>query len=1624
MDAAPYAGCDDTLAQEIGYLMQVRELKLKDGSGGLNKRDFPSKLKDNEFAEAINVVTDEGGLYKTRGGKDILQYAPIDPRLFETDDNTIALWHLDESNPGPWLDSSVNGNHLSKFYLPVFSPPPNTVPALFPLVNPLGVSMIPADSSSSPNMGQALYRTVSNFLDDFAGLTVDAWIKIPSTFSGKPISGPADANHDLAWAFTNSGAPIFSTFYYPSPFPQGPIANPIMNGIFIIRPWAPSQVIATVGADKFAPRIVFRLKTKGIAGTVTTVVTQGLPFDTMLHIRARYNASTGFMGIEVNGILQGNTTVIGAGAVDDFGSNATTLGGIPAFGNNSTTFGNYEQFKVFNGVIDEVRISNIDRGASSPNLPYLKGRGLIPEFVKSDGTRQNICAAEDGLFYTINNGDWTAMGRGFDSEADWEFRQFGDIMYMCNGVNDPYAWDGSTLKPMGEALNMPTVTQAAGPAGPTAGLRKYAYAYFYGNNLITGLSPIAEITSDGNNVNVDDLLCRHSNCQYIQVYRTKAGEDTFYLIRQIENAPGSPKVSMTGAFNSAGSPLDDEGADGVLDDVLGTGDYEEIDPFILGTRMRKWRFSAVNYETFFMAGMSDAQYDLDFSEKGAPDVRPALNFATAKTDKGPLVALASYYGEIHASKNGKATLVLRGDNPNNWRQLETLHPEIGCVDHWSYVHRTLSRSKGETTDRYMLTFLALDGFYGYLGGEFFKISDLLGKVAYEIGATAASRQLYSTGELSEYLHALSTGGSATQNIYNPRANTDGLILEPGKIQISDQRDYMGLWDRTASSTPSGVSGRVICAVKGAAEGEFYFATDGSANTVFRTTDNFNSATALGVAPGAAGAFIVFLVRATVSGMENLFVFTGDSADEKGSVFRIIDPYGASGIGPNLTTLAAGPFYWRSDTRWRAINTGAPQLRDPSSFTDALIPDPGGSGYTAKNFYTLGNPGRLNPLNSNLYLNHDQKVLVAFNSSQVSQVKGFINTGINTAAASPTGDFALVAGYNNVTYDFISARDSGDFFQRSGNFAYDRHSSDGLSIDFQRRETALFQGGAVSPQAYFDSTNGKLYFVAGTAPDATSGIILNNLYSLNITTLALVTVASSDGHIAFTAGDPGFGYFNVSAIESGGFNVTFKKVTFSSDAVATVSSFAVNQMFYRFAYDSNSGKIFATGKRFPNAGDFYTNTGTICSITLAGVLTDLKVLPSVNGEGYYPLEIAIQTTSPNSIFVLMQGASAPAAVYQISTSGVVTAYKASYYAGVSTGASADRIISPAIFVANSGVSGNFLWADRLYWGTKINGGSLGSIIQLGVPGSWRVQATMYGEQRNIGNFSAFGSLLSEFSGTVDYQFSNATDAADLLNNMQNASPNSKIVGFNPPEAFVQWAVTLTWDYTGDIPSVSFVNVEYYVNGSPQNPRVTGMHFQGRTYWAVSIGGSPVNNKVFVYQKNNTWTTYENWRIKGFGTYGNKMVALEDYNYVQLETGNTDAGEAIRTTVITGGIMDEPRDKAIKSVISNVRSYLNDIAPTQKGYVKVTPIRAGQEVNAAAWIFEIPADTEENSVQVMGFPLETDSQVFLGQGWCRAMQIKISSSEETDYEAPAAQVEKVEQILVQLYVSPPRQQMSVD
>lgn len=1573
-------------------VVATRKIPLLSGAGGLNNTVPPSNLKADEFSRLVNYLTDEGGLVKKRPGKELVQYAPIDPQIFTQDVNTLHLWHFDDlvgavadDTTAPWTAQNLaetSGGRTCP-----------SVPGIFPIGAPLARQTVPATNGVGfSRFGHFFTSTYTDLgIHGLSTVFFDMWIKINSTMSGQPVTIDLTGGGSN-FVYTNSGTHLMATV------PQAGFGGPgnegeSRNGLTIYRNWD-----AVAGAHSSDPYIKFKLRTSG--GFVTEITSKFLPMDKWLFVRGSYFQSSGKVRLRINGEL--HREAITSGTVDD---SALGLPGILYIG--GTKFAQYAPFFAgldsgFDGVVEEARIRTNVTEAEEALPPFKNPRGKPMPFAKSDGTQQLIVSASDGLYYTVGDGNWTKMGSGFSSTAYWNAEQYGDILYLSNGVDNPLSWDGTTLRPWGEntaPLTLIEVNTGAG-SGLSVGAYRYHITFMFGEKETgLGFGTTGAITLANNHMNIGSIPIGPPNCTGRRIYRTKVNPSVTakpYLLREIAN---NTTVLLDTAYVSGGSPDADTGRDGVPDGATASNlnddpDYAQVSARVANTSIGKPRFFVGNHNRILACGYLDAQYTARWCEIDAPDVWLGTSFVNAKADKGPLIGVAVYYQETHFSKNGNATLVLRGDRVSNWQAFETLHPTVGAVDHWSYVHRVIPGS-----DTYRLAFMGRDGFYEYAGQDIYKISDRINPTFRSLAQADAARLQWITTTMAQFQAAWLAGGQATTvNIRQPAYEVDGLTQLPGTAQIVDQYAYLPLSQDAAPI----VAGNIISKIKLDAEGAFLFATD-SDNNLYYTGDNFVTKVALSGVGGATER-IVEMVRRGSDDFYFLMTDTAGSGSSSGGGFI----YTWDNATAVLATLYnTTPMFYDLDVPMH-MNGG----------TGATVTDLAGRSYGGR-VVGIGNTDGVSPNNG--FINHAQSVLLTMfqnNSPGGGQSTLNLSDG-GSSISSPTPNLRYSSnqtGTTSVAVDvpvsvgFISAA---CFKSNPGVFAsfWDIQS---LTIGYTRREFPAWRGGTFRPQAYWDVTNSRLVFLASTAESAQG----NRSTYLRTMTLAGVLVNQ------YTAE-------TVSAWATDGVNILFQSVlkntsglfglagrlrtsTLAAPSVtALLATMPANILCTRLSYNPQVAVTrLGLAKSFNSgAQQFWTYTASLQAVAVAsGTLTTLLSLTANGDSGPFYKEVAVQTTTPFPWHVAV-GRLTSVALYSVgvaATAAVVTILKAAASGG------ATGIFDNLLFVPASGAAGGNLWADRLYFHTS--GATMNKLVQLGVVGSWTVIGVFEAAQNNFGVFDAYDSIESDYSGDVDFDFRQAADPVSLAAAAYvPVQPNQKLIGFAPVQAYGQWRTTFTWVSTvaapATSPTLAFVIVNYFF-GRAVTPRVVGQHFDGRSLWSVAVNSLDENNFMVVYQRNNSWTTFEDWAIKGMAIFRNQLFALEFYQLVQLMVGDTDIGNLIKALLRTGYLMQDRRDKLMRTGDANMTSFTNSKFPNQNGALKVTPYK--RNTAGPSWGVIIPSTEEPVPVQQKMRPL---SGVFDLDAWAREYAMQVETSQETsgNYMPTVSQKEDIHSLLLRIWTS---------
>ncbi len=1545
-------------------------LELKDFSGGLNNRDPRSGIPVNQLSELENYLTDEGAALLKRGGQNLLQYAPIQPEAFVNDANTLGLWHLDET-AGPYADSATTPHDFIQdgqvtAVAGVFSNAQKPAKAIIASGN-----WVTNGSLIGVNAGASL-------LDGLPAICMESWCYIDPTFSAEPITATIAGTPRT---LSDSGSILVGSAESAA---IGFNPGTLVNGITCHRDW--DAVNNRHSSDCY---FKFALNTNGIAGTRTVLTGNPVPFSRKLEVRGEYDSATGYMDLYVNGRLHVRATPNGGGTVDNTNGTYIVSGGQGLYAYTPTSV----LRQTFNGWIDEIRISNVTRSASG--FPFRKPIGKSMVLTKADGTNQLVQATDRGLFYTIGDLDWTlitdtdpADGALLSPTAKWDGVLINDRLYMTNGVNTPLTWDGLRLVPTFEGVTPMVLSLTGSGSGNTNGAHKYVYTYKYGDLDETGFSPVAEITVTGNqDVNMGAIPTRHDNCTSIRIYKTKAGGDTYFLDREVANDPNEDFIDLSGPYVSGGSPDTDSGGDGVADGSTATNlnddaDYGEVDAIVQATVGPKAKYYLGELNRLFAAGMVDAPYTMRPSALGNPDVmRPDIAIQVP-TDRGFIVAIYSYYGEIHVSLNGLATNVLHGTDESNWSLTTNLSPNVGARDHWAVEHRYPVGDAGP----YIVVIAGPDGLYQYTGQKIEKISDHINPTFDGFSYKNAQRNAWLTTTEAEYESAASNGGSATVNVQQPAYETDGLRETPNEVKVVNQLDYIALWTQTGAP----VVGNIIATAKADGEGAFYFGTD-SSNELYYTPDNLVTISTIGTTPLGAAERIIQIVR---RGTDDFWFCLTDSAGTDYS------------IGSTVVCKSSGGgkvYAW--DNVAGAWTSGADTL-----FYDLDVQNRMNGNINGSNGKSIGNPGvfvaAANSSSLNIFSNHAQTLRLEmqnftqgslFSAQHILQVNANLaGTPTSTLFQNAAGsgqtltNYGVAAGFYDYASKLISAQSPSTF------------TTTLLRVDYTRREYPRWRGGTFAPQAFWDSANNRLCFLASGTEDAFGNRPTSIRTIDSGLTLTTYTIAGKQVSALVAVGTDLWMWTTQLNTDGGLNSYTWKgraerSTLAAPGTIAFTAALTLNLTALRLGYNAdNTALMLGLFKSF-EAGqvsqDFYTYTASMRTVSVAaGVVATLLALTANADSGPVPIEFAKQTTTPYKWFVAVDRLTT-VTMYDVAAtmagpSDVGTLLNDPYQ-GVDASAPVSGIRSNLLFVAQSGIAGGYKWADRLYWMADNGNSGDQRMLQRGVPGSWEVRGELVSRANDLGIFTSFGNLTTDFSGNVQYFFRSAANQGALAATDLAEAPNQPIAGFSAPGAWAQWRTVLIWVYTVATPTVSpvvkFVLVEYF-QGDNDIPRPVAVHWAGRTYFAFATNGAEENDTVVVYDKKNAFTVYKNWRIKGFTRFRGQLTAIQDYELVQLEVGNTDLGAVIKGHARTGVLAGDPI-LSIQDMEANLVGTQNQYFPDTEGALEIVPMGGEDELDTT-WILPIPTSDSKEINRVHGIPPDG-----FDWAWGQAFSLVIRTSERT-------------------------------
>jgi hypothetical protein len=1704
-------------------MTQRSMIRLSDGTGGLNLRDPKSALTPTQFAHLENYITDDGAYLKKRLGQELLQYAPINSQPFTATPNSIGLWTLSEDTL-PFDDTGIGGSGVPDNYLMAstgMGPLPNVpfvpVQGIFGNAQELfGYGSNPNDPGSEQSL-KSFFNFTNSLVDGLQTCTYECWIKIPPYYTGKPHTGSAitgglyisDSNSNLLTTSSQDNVQNVET--------QLSTAS---NGLILFRDWD-----YTNGKDASAPYFVFAVNTNQGRFTVKS---GALPIGSWIHLRGVFNSTTGFMKVFLSGNLLNQISIPLGSVIYEKSPNShdfmVNVGPVFASYVNTVTgayLGTSDAIILGGGDIQicQCQISNIE----VLTFPYYEPRGKPLVLTTSNGTNQLIVAAGPALWYTVGDGNWTmisntdaATGAPLNQVAVWDGVQLGDRLYLTNGVNQPITWNGAVACPTGNPVAAMTLADSGVGSTHTNGAFNYVYTYVYGNTE-TGFSPATQITIfNSHTVNMTGIQGRDINCTSINIYRTKAGLGTYYLLRNIPNPGLGNTASLTGAWINGNQPNLDTGGDGVPDgstsgELNDNPSYPTVDPNVQTSTVPLGAWYLPEHNRLFIIGIVNAPYSLYWSELGNPDVVLANSFVNVSAEKGPLNGMASWMGEIILSKNAQATTVLRGTDPSNWVLTENVHPDVGCRHHWAFVRRYPIDSQ----QFYSLMFLGNDGIYAYNGLRPQRISDVINPLFQSLASSTQLDWLLTSGP---DFTSQANGGTISQNIYSPTYTTDGLRQNPGNIEIVNQLEYIGLWKPSSPLVP----GNVIAIEKGVAEGEFWFSTDQD-NNLRHTTDNFvtvslvaanpiptqerivsitkqgaadaysiltDSNDVLGFASAVAGPASNVVVPVTYNPLNNRFAVTAYFGHPPTPVpSTLMDIYAADGVtlveanviitavniatitlsaittsipqgaylypSGSLRTSSGGGYVYtwnNATTAWINTRTNATPalyydldvpfvvaLNDAGNFGTKLL---GNSASPNGNIGSQGFSGvNNNTSNINVPNNHMQNVFLdaaveGFSNDHNGGISFLEGIAIVAPASSPTqhvtldGSQTIALTVNpNVIADgpFFNAQGWANPltapFMAAGVFPEFPLSDSGVlglygRLSYTHREFAVWQGGTFRPQAFWDTTNSRLVFLAASGDGGPMGVwtCTTGLALTKQSTTQNITAITTDGtHGYITVSDAGWngtsgtrsGIWTFDLAAFGFVNQNAYQYDFTSQRLAITGGYitSIGKTYERYYSSSQVSNSFAV-QQLQNYWDYSLGVGLVSPTYSWTLFNPNSVFP---GTGAGPCAGEIGSFN-GSYYVILQNSgnvySMPSSAQALSDIAKFSEYLALY------GGSATGIRSNLLAVPQSGPTGSNLWADRFYWMAFDPTGGNTTLVQLGVPGGWRVQGSFLTAPKNLGVFVAFGKFTTFYTGNIQFFMRNAATVGALLASELSATPNAQILGFPSPGIQAAWRALLVWDdiQTQVTPSIQFVDIAYLL-GAISAPAPSAGFWEGRCYWALSNPGDTNNSFILVLDKKGAWTTYTGWPAKGLNVFRDQFVDIQGFEACYLETGNTDNGNPIVALARTGVISDG-RLMGIEDIEANVSTTYDSNFPAKLGYVSIYPMQ-GDNMGVSPWILPLPSDPNTELQHSMAIPT-----VPMGRDWGKAFSMEIGTlinGQFAGYSAAVNQQEVIQQLEIKVLAS---------
>lgn len=288
------------------------------------------------------------------------------------------------------------------------------------------------------------------------------------------------------------------------------------------------------------------------------------------------------------------------------------------------------------------------------------------EMIFTSGERHKLVMSNGELFYTTGDGVFTSAEDGYTPEANMEFASYQNRVYFGNGIDDPQVYDVGTSYG-GVSYTPPTVADAGAipPSTPLsfgadtaggnvpAGAHTYKVTFlYYGTEESNGstASAVHTVSNPDNTVNFTSIPTGGVGVTARKIYRDN--NDGVWLLVKTINDNTSTTASDTAALGTLPIPTDNNPPP-------------------------TWGLVTQYRDRLWVAGVSDAQSTLYYSDAGLPDIWPTNNFI-ACNPRDTINALAVYNDKVVVF--GKASFgIILGTTSDNFRYID-ISPNIGCVD--------------------------------------------------------------------------------------------------------------------------------------------------------------------------------------------------------------------------------------------------------------------------------------------------------------------------------------------------------------------------------------------------------------------------------------------------------------------------------------------------------------------------------------------------------------------------------------------------------------------------------------------------------------------------------------------------------------------------------------------------------------------------------------------------------------------------------------------------------------------------------------------------------------------------------------------------------------------------------